>query len=181
MRAARKGRDLAPPGVIVLRLPCRAPFDGDAVVEFLAARAVPGIEEVVGTTYRRTLRLAHGAGVAELTPQPDHVRAVLRLDDLRDLTTAVQRCRRVFDLDADPQAVAEQLGADRILGRLVAKTPGLRLPGAVDGFELAARACSGSRSRLRPRAGRSARRLHGRRWRPPTAASPTCSRRPRPS
>ncbi len=148
MRTARKGRDLAPPGVIVLRLPCRAPFDGDAVVEFLAARAVPGIEEVVGTTYRRTLRLAHGAGVAELTPQPDHVRAVLRLDDLRDLTTAVQRCRRVFDLDADPQAVAEQLGADRILGRLVAKTPGLRLPGTVDGFELATRAVLGQQVSL---------------------------------
>ena len=148
MRTARKGRDLAPPGLIVLRLPCRAPFDGDAVVEFLAARAVPGIEEVVGTTYRRTLRLAHGAGVAELTPQPDHVRAVLRLDDLRDLTTAVQRCRRVFDLDADPQAVAEQLGADRILGRLVAKTPGLRLPGTVDGFELATRAVLGQQVSL---------------------------------
>ena len=148
MRTARKGRDLAPPGLIVLRLPCRAPFDGDAVVEFLAARAVPGIEEVVGTTYRRTLRLAHGAGVAELTPQPDHVRAVLRLDDLRDLTTAVQRCRRVFDLDADPQAVAEQLGGDRILGRLVAKTPGLRLPGTVDGFELATRAVLGQQVSL---------------------------------
>jgi AraC family transcriptional regulator of adaptative response / DNA-3-methyladenine glycosylase II len=148
MRTARKGRDLAPPGVIVLRLPCRAPFDGDAVVEFLAARAVPGIEEVVGTTYRRTLRLAHGAGVAELTPQPDHVRAVLRLDDLRDLTTAVQRCRRVFDLDADPHAVAELLGADRILGRLVAKAPGLRLPGTVDGFELATRAVLGQQVSL---------------------------------
>ncbi len=75
LRTARRGRDLAPPGVIVLRLPCRTPFAGDALVEFLAARAVPGIEEVVGTTYRRTLRLAHGAGVAELTPQADHVRA----------------------------------------------------------------------------------------------------------
>ena len=108
-------------------------------------RAVPGIEEIEGTTYRRTLRLAHGAGVAELTPQPDHVRAVLRLEDLRDLTAAVQRCRRLFDLDADPQAIAEQLGDDRDLGRLVAKAPGLRLPGTVDGFEIAYEPCSGSR------------------------------------
>ena len=113
------------------------------LVEFLAARAVPGIEEVVGTTYRRTLRLAHGTGVAELTPQADHVRAVLRLDDLRDLTTAVQRCRRVFDLDADPQAVAELLGRDRHLGKLVSKSAGVRLPGTVDGFELATRAVLG--------------------------------------
>ncbi len=148
MREARRGRDLAPPGVIVLRLPCRTPFDGDAVVEFLAARAVPGIEEIEGTTYRRTLRLAHGAGVAELTPQPDHVRAVLRLEDLRDLTAAVQRCRRLFDLDADPQAIAEQLGDDRDLGRLVAKAPGLRLPGTVDGFEIATRAVLGQQVSL---------------------------------
>ena len=148
MRTARRGRDLAPPGAIVLRLPCRVPFDGDAVIEFLATRAVPGIEEVVGTTYRRTLRLAHGAGVAELTPQPDHVRAVLRLEDLRDLTTAVQRCRRVFDLDADPHAVAEHLGADSVLGRLVAKTPGMRVPGTVDGFELATRAVLGQQVSL---------------------------------
>jgi len=148
MREARRGRDLAPPGVIVLRLPCRTPFDGDAVVEFLAARAVPGVEEIDGTTYRRTLRLAHGAGVAELTPQPDHVRAVLRLDDLRDLTAAVQRCRRLFDLDADPQAIAEQLGVDRDLGRLVAKAPGLRLPGTVDGFEVATRAVLGQQVSL---------------------------------
>ncbi len=148
LRTARRGRDLAPPGAIALRLPCRTPFAGDAVVEFLAARAVPGIEEVVGTTYRRTLRLAHGAGVAELTPQADHVRAVLRLDDLRDLTTAVQRCRRVFDLDADPQAVAELLGRDRHLGTLVAKAPGVRLPGTVDGFELATRAVLGQQVTL---------------------------------
>jgi AraC family transcriptional regulator of adaptative response / DNA-3-methyladenine glycosylase II len=86
--------------------------------------------------------------VAELTPQPDHVRAVLRLDDLRDLTTAVQRCRRVFDLDADPQAVTEQLGADRTLGRVVAKTPGIRVPGTVDGFELATRAVLGQQVSL---------------------------------
>jgi AraC family transcriptional regulator, regulatory protein of adaptative response / DNA-3-methyladenine glycosylase II len=148
LRTARRGRDLAPPGVIVLRLPCRPPFAGDALVDFLAARAVPGIEEVVGTTYRRTLRLAHGTGVAELTPQADHVRAVLRLDDLRDLTTAVQRCRRVFDLDADPQAVAELLGRDRHLGKLVSKSPGVRLPGTVDGFELATRAVLGQQVSL---------------------------------
>ena len=164
--ALASGRDLAPPGVIVLRLPCRTPFDGDAVVEFLAARAVPGIEEMVGTTYRRTLRLAHGAGVAELTPQPDHVRAVLRLDDLRDLTTAVQRCRRVFDLDADPQAVAEQLGADRILGRARREDAGAAVAG--NRRWLRARDASRARAaglRLRPRA----------RW--PLGSSPPTARR----
>ena len=148
LRTARRGRDVTPSGAISLRLPGRTPFAGDEVIEFLAARAVPGVEEVSGHTYRRTLRLAHGAGVAELTPQPDHVRAVLRLDDLRDLTTAVQRCRRAFDLDADPQAVAEQLGRDRHLGRLVTKAPGLRVPGTVDGHELAIRAVLGQQVSL---------------------------------
>jgi AraC family transcriptional regulator of adaptative response / DNA-3-methyladenine glycosylase II len=57
----------------------------------------------------------------------------------------VQRCRRLFDLDADPQAIAEQLGDDRDLGRLVAKAPGLRLPGTVDGFRSRLEPCSGSR------------------------------------
>ncbi len=143
LRRARRASDVAPPGAIALRLPCRVPFDGDALLDFLGARAVPGVEEIVGGTYRRALRLPHGAGVAELTPQPDHVRAVLRLDDLRDLTTAVQRCRRLFDLDADPHAIAEQLGTDPDLGPLVAKAPGLRLPGAVDGAEIATRAVLG--------------------------------------
>jgi AraC family transcriptional regulator of adaptative response / DNA-3-methyladenine glycosylase II len=119
------------------------PFDGDALLEFLGARAIPCVEEVVGGTYRRTLRLPHGVGIAELTPQSDHVRAVLRLDDLRDLTTAVQRCRRLLDLDADPHAIAEQLGADVDLGPLVAKAPGRRLPGSVDGAEIATRALLG--------------------------------------
>jgi AraC family transcriptional regulator of adaptative response / DNA-3-methyladenine glycosylase II len=143
LRRARRASDVAPPGAIALRLPCRVPFDGDALLDFLGARAVPGVEEIVGGTYRRALRLPHGAGVAELTPQPDHVRAVLRLDDLRDLTTAVQRCRRLFDLDADPHAIAEQLGTDPDLGPLVAKARGLRLPGAVDGAEIATRAVLG--------------------------------------
>ena len=80
-----------------------------------------------------------GRADAATRPRP----AVLRLDDLRDLTTAVQRCRRLFDLDADPHAIAEQLGTDPDLGPLVAKAPGLRLPGAVDGAEIATRAVLG--------------------------------------
>jgi AraC family transcriptional regulator of adaptative response / DNA-3-methyladenine glycosylase II len=141
-RARRDGGGPAA-GSISVRLAVRQPFDGDGLLAFLGPRAVRGIEEVSGDTYRRTLDLAHGTGVIELTPAPDHVRCTLRLHDLRDLASAVQRARRLLDLDADPAAVAELLGADELLAPLVAKTPGRRSPGHVDGAELVFRAVLG--------------------------------------
>jgi AraC family transcriptional regulator of adaptative response / DNA-3-methyladenine glycosylase II len=143
MRGARSRPADRRPGSIVVRLAVRTPFDGAGLVAFLGARAIPGIEEVVGSTYRRTVRLPRGTGIVELDPEPDHVRATLRLEDLRDLGAAVQRCRRLLDLDADPVAVAAVLGADPLLAAEVARTPGRRVPGAVDGFELAVRAVLG--------------------------------------
>lgn len=144
-RAARRGAGTASatPGAVELRLPYRAPFDAAGVLAFLAAHMVAGLEEIVDGTYRRTLRLAHGAGVAELTPVDGHVRCRLRLDDLRDLGSAVQRCRRLLDLDADPVAVDGLLGTDPLLADLVAAVPGRRVPGSVDGAETALRAVLG--------------------------------------
>lgn len=143
LRRRRLRTAVSTPGTISVRLAVREPFDGAGVVEFLGARAIPGIEEVVGSTYRRTLAMSHGIGTVELLPLGPHVHATLRLDDLRDLATAVARCRRLLDLDADPVAVAEQLGADPLLQPLVHKEPGRRVPGAADGFELAVRAVLG--------------------------------------
>jgi AraC family transcriptional regulator of adaptative response / DNA-3-methyladenine glycosylase II len=80
---------------------------------------------------------------AQLAPGPGHVEAVLHLADLRDLTSAVQRCRRLLDLDADPVAVQETLADDTIVGSAVRHAPGRRVPGAVDGDELAVRAVLG--------------------------------------
>ena len=134
------------PGTISVRLPFRRPIDLDAVFAFLAARAVPGVEEFAGDTFRRTLALPHGTGVVELSAGPPgarYLRCVLRLSDVRDLPAASQRCRRLLDLDADPQAVDEALGADPVLGPLVAGSPGRRVPGHVDGAELAVRAVLG--------------------------------------
>jgi len=135
-------------GVVALRLPVRQPFDGDALLSFLGRRAVAGIEERAGDTYRRTLRLPRGHAVVELAPRPDHVACRIRLTDLRDLTQAVQRSRRLLDLDADPFAVGAALGADPRLAPLVAKAPGLRSPGHVDGAELALRAVLGQQVSL---------------------------------
>jgi AraC family transcriptional regulator of adaptative response / DNA-3-methyladenine glycosylase II len=143
--SALRGRTTprAATGDVELRLAVREPFDGAALLDFLRVRAVPGVEEVTGETYRRTLRLPGGPGVVALTPGPSYVRCVLRLHDLADLPVAVERCRRLLDLDADPLAVADALGADPVLGPLVAKRPGLRVPGAVDGAEIAVRAVLG--------------------------------------
>jgi AraC family transcriptional regulator of adaptative response / DNA-3-methyladenine glycosylase II len=130
---------------LALRLRYRAPFDAASLLGFLGARAVPGVERLDGTTYRRTLRLPRGLGTVALTPAEDgdHVRCELALRDLRDLGTAVQRCRRLLDLDADPVAVAEALRADPLLRASVRRDPGRRVPGAVDGAELAVRAVLG--------------------------------------
>ncbi|MFI9719917.1 AlkA N-terminal domain-containing protein [Streptomyces sp. NPDC052396] len=139
---------------IPLRLAHRAPYAAGQVFDFLQRRAIPGIEEVTGPPggrrYRRTLRLPHGTGVAEIRePRPAArgqgawLESRLHLTDLRDLSTAVQRLRRLFDLDADPHAIAERLGADPRLGPLAAARPGIRSPGAADGEELAVRAVLG--------------------------------------
>lgn len=130
-------------GAIELRLPFRAPFDGRSLIAFLAARAVPGVEEVNGTTYRRSLSLEHGGGTVALTPVERFVHCELRLDDLRDLAAAVARSRRLLDLDADPLSISSQLAQDGPLAALVRERPGLRVPGCVDGFELAVRAIVG--------------------------------------
>jgi AraC family transcriptional regulator of adaptative response / DNA-3-methyladenine glycosylase II len=128
---------------ISLRLPFRAPLDTDPLLDFLAARAVAGIESVSDGTYRRSLQLPFGPAIVALSPAPDHVACHLRLDDLRDLPAAVERCRRLLDLDADPVAVDTFLAADPLLEPLVRKHPGLRVPGHVDGFEVLVRAIVG--------------------------------------
>lgn len=131
------------PGSISLRLPFRTPLNPDNLFGHLAATAVPGVEEWRAGAYRRTLRLPYGTGVVALTPQPDHIGCQLALTDLRDLTIAISRCRRLLDLDADPEAVDEQLRADPLLAPLVDKAPGRRVPRTVDAEEFAVRAVLG--------------------------------------
>jgi len=139
----RAGEEPTHAGPVQLRLAVREPFDGESVLEFLAQRVVPGVEDVREGVYSRTLRLPHGAAVVSLEPSPTMVDARLWITDLRDVTAAVARCRRLFDLDADPQAVVTALGDDPLIGPLVRARPGLRVPGHVDGAELAVRAVLG--------------------------------------
>ncbi|MFG3249653.1 AlkA N-terminal domain-containing protein [Streptomyces sp. NPDC048187] len=131
------------PGALTLRLPFRAPLHPDNLFGHLAATAVPGVEEWRDGAYRRTLRLPYGHGIVALTPSPDHIACRLTLSDLRDLTVAISRCRRLLDLDADPTAIDDQLRADPLLAPLVDKAPGRRVPRTVDEEEFAVRAVLG--------------------------------------
>ncbi|MGW4497812.1 DNA-3-methyladenine glycosylase 2 family protein [Micromonospora sp. NPDC004336] len=150
LRSAR-GRCHAPggAGTITLRLAYRPPLHAGALLDFLALRALPGVEEVRDGSYRRGLRLPHGPGEATLTPADGHVSATLRLTDMRDLAPAVARCRRLLDLDADPTAVDGTLAAEPALAGAVAAEPGIRLPRSVDGFEMALRAIVGQQVSVR--------------------------------
>lgn len=130
-------------GSVVLQMPYREPFDAASMLAFLGTRAIPSVESYDGTTYARVLRLPHGYGTVALSPGAGSVRCELVLDDWRDLQAAVQRCRRMLDLDADPVAIDTQLGADPVLADLVAARPGMRSPAHVDGHELAVRAMLG--------------------------------------
>jgi len=160
-RVGPGGRTQKPPGTprsrggcpprrtpLGLRLAYRAPIDLDRMFGFLAARAIPGVESAEGDRYFRTIQLPNGTGIASLGPflrprDPGYLDCELELEDLRDLTAAVQRCRRLLDLDADPEAVTGNLSADPVLGPLARAHPGRRSPGHVDGNELALRAVLG--------------------------------------
>ena len=151
LRRAHRRRAPRAAGAVALRLPYREPFDGRAILQFLGQRAVPGVESLSAGVYRRSLPLPHGDGVVELSAERGCVRAVFHLQDLRDLTRAVSRCRRLLDLDADPVAVDEVLGTDPLLAPLVARAPGRRVAGSVDGAELAVRAVIGQQVSVRGR------------------------------
>ncbi|WP_351222310.1 AlkA N-terminal domain-containing protein [Streptomyces sp. NPDC002133] len=146
LRAEMRARQAANAAGIPLRLAHRGAYAAREVFDLLAREAVERIEEVVGgpgaRTYRRTLRLPYGAGIVAVDERSDGpwLEARIQLTDLRDLTTAVQRLRRLFDLDADPYAVAERLSADPRLAPLVAARPGLRSPGSAEPEEFAVRA-----------------------------------------
>jgi AraC family transcriptional regulator of adaptative response / DNA-3-methyladenine glycosylase II len=131
---------------VTVRLAYRAPLAAEDLFGWLALRAVPGVEEGDRSFYRRALSLPHGrATVTVRAPEPGrrYLLTTMVLDDLRDLTTAAKRARRLFDLDADPDSVADVLTADPLLAPAVTARPGLRVPGHVDGDELAVRAVLG--------------------------------------
>jgi AraC family transcriptional regulator, regulatory protein of adaptative response / DNA-3-methyladenine glycosylase II len=130
-------------GVSTLWIPTTEPFDGASLLAFFGARAVAGVEEVTEESYRRSVSLKNGPGAVCVRPAAAGVHVELDLDDAADEEEAAALVRRLFDLDADPAPIAAVLSADPLLAPLVARHPGIRLPGAVDGFEAAVRAIVG--------------------------------------
>lgn len=122
----------------------RPPYDWPAMVSFLRARAIPGVEAVSSDRYARTIEIEGVHGVVTVEPASGNaLRIGIRGSRLWAVPTIIRRLRRVFDLAADPQAIDAQLSEDLVLAPLVAARPGLRVLGAWDGFELAVRAVLG--------------------------------------
>lgn len=134
-------------GQVHLNLPVRTPFAPTEVLDYLAVRAVPGVERVEAGWLHRALHLPYGGGHVSLRPWATHVDCRLDLDDVRDVAAAVYRCRHLLDLDADPEGIAGGLGGDPVLGPLIERVPGLRSPGSFDAGEILAGRSSGSRCR----------------------------------
>ena len=147
-RAAEQGS-----ATLRIQVAVRAPYHLAGVRDFLAAHLCPGVEAMAGPRYLRSMRLPHGPGLVELDLEgagEDHraVPVTVRLTDLRDLAAATERCRRLLDADSDPVPVAEVLHQDPVLRPSVRARPGLRVPGAVDGDELAVRTVLGQQVSL---------------------------------
>jgi AraC family transcriptional regulator of adaptative response / DNA-3-methyladenine glycosylase II len=131
-------------GAVTVKLGYRPPYDWDSIVSFLRARAIPGIEAVSNARYARTIAIGNERGMLAVEPaERNCLKATVRFADLKALPTIIARVRRVFDLAADPLAIGAHLSQDPALAPLVAARPGLRVPGAWDGFELAVRAILG--------------------------------------
>jgi AraC family transcriptional regulator of adaptative response / DNA-3-methyladenine glycosylase II len=144
LRRSHASAQSSPGEAVTVRLPYRAPYDWDGVIGFLTARALPGVETVAPDRYARTLTAGGARGVVVVRPGGgDALEAEIRFPRLQALPAVIARIRRVFDLSADPALIGAHLAQDPALAPLVAARPGLRAPGAWDGFELAVRAVLG--------------------------------------
>jgi AraC family transcriptional regulator of adaptative response / DNA-3-methyladenine glycosylase II len=147
----RLRRSLPHEASLVVRLAYRPPFDWRTLVDFLRRRATPGVESVEGETYRRTFASDGFPGTLAVSPVAGENRVELRVEmsSVADLMRIVERVKRIFDLNADPGTIEATLSGDPRLRRFVRARPGLRVPGAWDGFELAVRAILGQQVSVR--------------------------------
>ncbi len=136
---------------ITLRLPTRQPFAGRELLVFLGAHTVPGLETWDGTTFTTVLSLPGGHGIAAMSldePHAPHMSVTLRLTSWADLSTGVERLRRLLDLDADPVAIDDALRRFDELRPLIAVTPGRRASASIDPAQTALRAVIGQQVSL---------------------------------
>ncbi len=140
-----------------MKLPLAPPYDWPAMLSYLKARLIEGVETVSADTYARSFDIEGVTGIVRVSPGKDCLIVDVRTDDLTVLPNVVARVRRLFDLGAQPDRINEDLSKDPIMQALIAERPGLRAPGAWDGFELAVRAVLGQQITVE-----SARKLAGR-------------------
>lgn len=147
----REHGDSSSPRAIRVRLDFRPPLDWDALLRFLEARSIPGVESVVKGEYRRTVRLGAKVGTVVVRRHPDRpaVIADVSFSLGSELMQIASRLRALLDLDAEPEVVAGHLRRDGRLRPLIARSPGLRVPGAFDTFEIVVRAVLGQRVSVR--------------------------------
>ena len=144
LRGRQRGK-IEKADVLSVRLPWRKPYDWNSIANFLEGRATPGVEQVVDGRYLRTISLNGEVGVIECCADvaDEGVRLNLHGISIQGLFPLVQKVREIFDLDAPMADIAEVLGADEMLADLLSVSPGIRVPGAWDGFELTVRAILG--------------------------------------
>ena len=141
----QSNNDFESGGTLTVKLPWREPFDWPAMLEFLAARATPGVEQVLGNAYYRTVLIDDQPGVIECAPDSagGNLRLTLHGIGTMSLMPIVQKVRDLFDLDAPVDDITRVLGSDARLSEILRERPGMRVPGAWHGFELAVRAILG--------------------------------------
>ncbi len=144
-RLRRRGVTRRDTSEITLRIAYRPPFDWTGLLAFLAPRATPGVERVAEGRYARTIAVGDAVGTVEVAPARGDAAllARVRLSRPAPLVVVAERLRRVFDCGAEPAVIAGHLSRDRRLRNLLRRSPGIRVPGAWDGFELAVRAILG--------------------------------------
>lgn len=144
---------------VTLRLRYRPPYDWAAMLSYLSARAILGVEQVSDARYLRTVSQDGAVGTVEVTHEPARNNLVvkIRFPRVQSLPAIIARVRRVFDVGADIEVIGAHLSKDPFLAPLIALRPGLRAPGAWEGFELAVRAILGQQVTVE-----AARKLAGR-------------------
>ncbi len=128
-----------------LKLPLRPPYDWPHLIAFLKTRAIPGVEEIEDDCYRRTIGIDKQKGILQVRRDPTEtcLYVSITLPDTSHLKAVIERTRRLFDIDADSDAINAHLSQDSLLAKSIKARPGLRIPGAWEPFEIAVRAILG--------------------------------------
>jgi AraC family transcriptional regulator of adaptative response / DNA-3-methyladenine glycosylase II len=144
-RVGDESKEKGNAALLSVRLAYRKPFSWPAMLDFFTGRATPGVESVIGNTYHRTISVGGNHGVVAIGPekQSAYLRLTLSCVDTSALFEIVQKSREVFDLDAPIGEITTTLKKDESLRALIKRSPGIRVPGAWNGFELTIRAILG--------------------------------------